>query len=195
MRETVSRPKVWLSVSLFFLYVGGELSLGTWVYSLLTESRGIDPTLAGLFAGSFWFTFTLSRILAGLYAKRIGADHLIQGSIAAALVGVILLIWNPSQAANLLAVALIGFSIAPTYPALMSGTRLRVGKRLAANVIGMQVAAAGLGGALIPSLLGVLANRFTLEVIPTCLLVDFIALFGMYRLSMFFRKTNEENDL
>jgi fucose permease len=195
MREALSRPKVWMSVSLFFLYVGGELSLGTWIYSLLTLSRGINPTLAGLIAGSFWATFTISRILAGLYARRVGADHLIQGSIAAALVGVILLIWNPSQVVNLLAVVLIGFSIAPTYPALMSGTKLRVGERFAANVIGMQVAAAGLGGALIPSLLGVLANHFSLEVIPICMLVDFMALFGMYRLSMISRKTNEESVL
>jgi fucose permease len=191
MRETLVRPHVWLSASLFFLYVGAEVSMGTWTYSLLTESRGIDPTVAGLFAGSYWATFTISRILAGLYAKRAGVDLLVQGSVAAALLGAILLIWNPSEVVTLLAVVLIGFSIAPTYPALMSGTSLRVGTRFAANTIGMQIAAAGLGTAIIPSLLGILANRFSLEVIPICLLVVFLVLFGMYRLSMISRKTHE----
>ncbi|WP_345343744.1 MFS transporter [Candidatus Villigracilis affinis] len=51
MSETLLQPRVWLSVLLFFLYVGAEVSLGTWTYSLLTESRGVDPAIAGLFAG------------------------------------------------------------------------------------------------------------------------------------------------
>ena len=47
--ETLRQPRVWSSMLLFFLYVGAEVSLGTWTYSLLTESRGIVPALAGLF--------------------------------------------------------------------------------------------------------------------------------------------------
>jgi fucose permease len=89
----------------------------------------------------------------------------------AALLGVILLIWNPSDMANLLAVAIIGFAIAPIFPALMSGTSQRVGAKFAGNTIGMQMAATGLGTAVIPSLLGVLARRFSLEVVPICLAV------------------------
>jgi fucose permease len=43
---TLLRPRVWLSVLLFFLYVGAETSLGTWTYTLLTESREVDLTVA-----------------------------------------------------------------------------------------------------------------------------------------------------
>ena len=46
------------------------------------------------------------------------------------------------------------------------------------------MAVTGLGGALIPSTLGVLARRFSLEVIPICLALVFVALFVLYRLSM-----------
>ena len=65
IRETLRHPQVWLSVLLFFLYVGAEISLGTWTYTLLTESRGVEKALAGFFAGSYWFTFTIGRIAAG----------------------------------------------------------------------------------------------------------------------------------
>jgi fucose permease len=58
MGETLRQPQVWLSVLLFFLYCGAEVSLGTWTYSLLVESRGIAPAVAGLWAGSYWATFT-----------------------------------------------------------------------------------------------------------------------------------------
>jgi len=169
---------------LFFIYVGAEVSLGTWTYSLLIESRGINPAVAGLWAGSYWATFTVGRVVAGLYAKRAGVNLLVQGSLVGALLGAALLVWNPSEAANLLAVALVGFSIAPIFPALMSGTSQRVGAHFAANTIGMQMTTASLGAAVIPSLLGVLARQFSLEVIPICLVVVFLGLFGSYRLFM-----------
>jgi len=183
MGETLRQPQVWLSILLFFLYVGGEVSLGTWTYTLLTESRGVDPAVAGLWAGSYWATFTIGRIVAGLYAKRIGVNQLVIGGLAGALLGALLLFWNPSQITNLLAVALIGFSIAPIFPALMSGTSQRVGAHFAANTIGMQMAATGLGTAVIPSLLGILARQASLEIIPVCLVVVYGVLFALYTLA------------
>jgi fucose permease len=183
MSETLLQPRVWLSVLLFFLYTGAEVSLGTWAYSLLIESRGIQPQVAGLWAGSYWATFTIGRVVAGLYAKRVGIDRLVLGGLVSALLGALLLWWNPTNSANLLAVALIGFAIAPIFPALMSGTSRRVGVHFAANTIGVQMAAAGLGTALIPSLVGVLAGRLSLEVIPICLAGLFFGLLGLYALA------------
>jgi fucose permease len=184
LAETIRRPRVWLSVLLFFLYVGAEVSLGTWAYTLLTQSRGIAPQMAGFWAGGYWATFTIGRILAGLFAHRLGIDTLVQGGLTLALLGAGLLWWNPFPLANLLAVALVGLAVAPIFPALISGTSRRVGARFAANTIGMQMAATGLGGALIPSLVGVLARRVSLEVIPICLVVLFLSLFGLYRVAM-----------
>lgn len=184
MGETLRQPQVWLSVLLFFLYVGAESSMGTWAYSLLVESRGVDRTLAGLFAGSYWATFTVGRVAAGLLTSRVGANRLVAGGLAGALLGAILLIWNPSQAANLLAVALIGFAIAPIFPALTSGTSQRVGVRFAANTIGMQMAATGFGIAVIPGLMGVLADQISLEVIPVCLLAVYVGLAGAFFLAV-----------
>ena len=184
MSETLRQPRVWLSALLFFLYVGAEVSLGTWTYTLLTESRGVAPAVAGFWAGSYWATFTVGRVVAGLFAKRMGVNRLALGGLVGALLGALLLSWNPFAAANLLAVALIGFAIAPIFPALISGTSQRVGDHFAANTIGMQMAASGLGTAIIPSLVGVLARRSSLEIIPICLMTLFAVLLGAYLLTM-----------
>jgi fucose permease len=184
MEETLRQPQVWLSVVLFFLYVGAESSLGIWTYTLLTESRGVDKTLAGFFTSSYWFTFTIGRIAAGMIARQVGVNKLVLGGLVGALLGAGLLIWNPSEMANVLAVGVIGLSIAPIFPALMSGTRTRVGDRYAANTIGMQIAATGFGTVVIPGLMGVLARQISLEVIPVCLLAVYAGLFSFYVLAV-----------
>jgi len=186
--ETLRQPHVWLSVLLFFLYVGAETALGTWTYTLLTESRGVDKALAGFFAGSYWFTFTIGRIVAGVVTRRVGANKLVLGGLAGALLGAGLLIWNPSEIANVVAVGIIGLAIAPIFPAMMSGTKTRVGDHDAANTIGMQMAATGFGIAVIPSLMGILARRLSLEIIPVCLLVVYASLLGVFIMAMRPRK-------
>ena len=183
-RETFKQLGVWLSMLLFLIYTGAEMGLGAWAYTLLTESRGINPATAGFWAGSFYALFTVGRILAGIYAKRIGVNVIVMSSLAGALLGSIMLWWNPVPAVSLIGVVLIGFAIAPVFPALMSGTSSRVSPRFAANTIGMQMASAGLGGALIPSLMGIMARRISLEIIPVFLIVVFIVLMGVYLLAM-----------
>jgi fucose permease len=188
--ETLRQPPVWLSILFFFLYTGIEAILGNWAYTLLTESRGILPQVAGLWTGSYWATFTMGRVLAGLYTKRIGVHALIRISLLAAFGGAVLLWWNPTAWIGLFGVVIIGFSIAPIFPGLVSGTSERVGPRYAANTIGMQIGAAGLGTAILPGIAGILAQYTSLEMIPAYLTILVVTLFGLYSLSMRQEKTH-----
>ena len=178
--ETLRQPVVWLNLLLFFLYTGAEISFGTWTYSLLTLSRNVPVEVAGLWAGSYWATFTIGRILAGLLTRHFGMANLLKGGFLLALGGSALLWWNPFPEASIIAVSVIGFAIAPIFPGLVSGTRARVGEHHAANTIGMQIAAAGFGGAVVPSLAGVLAENFSLEAIPVYLVGVFVLLTALY---------------
>jgi len=188
LRETLRQSQVWFSLLQFFLYVGTEVSIGTWTYTLLTESRGINPEVAGLWTGSYWAMFTIGRAVAGLFAKKVGVNKLVLGSLGLALSMAGLLWWNPAPWTNLLAVAVIGFAIAPIFPALVSGTSQRVSPRFAANTIGMQMSASGLATVVIPSLLGVLARYINLEVIPIYLLALFVAQTVLYLIGLQRRK-------
>jgi fucose permease len=58
-----------------------------------------------------------------------------------------------------------------------------VGQRHAGNTIGIQISAAGLGGALLPALAGVLAARISLETIPLMLSISLLAMLVLYVLS------------
>jgi len=178
--ETLRQPAVWFNLLLFMLYTGAEVSFGSWTYSLLTLSRGVPVEVAGLWSGSYWATFTLGRILAGLLTRRFGVQKLLVAGFSVALAGALLLWWNPFPQASILAVSVIGFALAPIFPGLVSGTSARVGERHAANTIGIQIAAAGFGGAAIPALAGVLAQQTSLEAIPVFLVGVFVVLFGLF---------------
>jgi fucose permease len=183
LMETLRHPTIWMSLLLFFIYTGVEVSFGSWTYSLLTLSRGVPTEVAGLWSGSYWATFTLGRFLAGLLTRRFGIKKLLITGQLAALFGAILLWWNPFPTASIIAVSIIGFALAPIFPGLVSTTSSRVGDHHAANTIGMQISAAGLGGALIPGLAGVLAQNTTLEAIPVYLTCLFGILIGLYYLT------------
>ncbi len=190
--DTLFRLVTWASILMFLLYTGAELTLGNWTYTLFTEGRGVSPQLAGLWAGGFWATFTIGRALAGLYAHRIRLNTLMIGALVLALVGAILFWWNPIEYVSVIGVFLVGFGIAPIFPGLVSSTSQRVSPRHAANTIGIQISAAGLGGALLPSLAGFLAERISLETIPAMLFVSLLGLLALYLLSTRIRKTEWE---
>ena len=178
--QTLKRRRVWLSMLLFFFYVGSEVTMGTWVYSLLTEGRGVDPRLAGYFAGSYWFTFTIGRILAGLVTRKINIQSLVKVCIIAAILAGVVLGLNLSTWVNLAAVAVIGFAFAPIFPGLISGTPERVGQQHSNNTIGMQTAAGALGGTALTSLVGVLARTYGLEVVPSAMVAFLACLLAGY---------------
>jgi fucose permease len=187
LRETLKRPMTWISVLLFFVYVGAEMSLGTWVYTLLTESRGISVAIAGYLAGSYYVTFTIGRMMAGVLSRKFKMRNLIRIAMGSAFVGALLLMINISNVVSIIGVAIIGFAIAPIFPALVSDTSDRVGAKYAANTIGIQMSlGAGLGGAAISALVGVFAaiNR---ESIAVCMVVLYALLFGLFTLSLAMR--------
>ena len=129
-----------------------------------------------------------------MFTRRLGVNKLVIVGISGALLGSLLLVWNPFVLANVLAVALIGFSIAPIFPGLMSGTRSRVGDYFAANTIGMQMAATGLGIAVIPSLMGVLARQVSLEIIPVILLAIYTGVLTIFLLVIKYSQKQNQVD-
>jgi len=173
-----------LGILMFLLYTGAELTLGNWTYTLFTEGRGISPQIAGIWSGGFWAIFTIGRILGGLYAHRFHLDSLVLGAISLALAGAIIFWWNPLPLVGVAGVFIVGFAMAPIFPGLVSSTSKRVGEHHAANTIGIQISAAGLGGTLLPALAGYLAQRFSLESIPVMLIVSLMGLLALYYLSI-----------
>jgi fucose permease len=161
--EALRRAPVWLQILLFFFYTGIELTAGQWSYTILTEERGLGTAEAGTWVSVFWGSLLAGRISLGFVIERIGTVRLLRLSTALAILGALLFALPSLPPA--LGLGLLGFSISSIFPALMSETPRRVGPDAAAHAVGFQVSAATLGIAVLPSLAGLLGERFGLWVI------------------------------
>lgn len=163
--QTLRHPAVGLHVAIFFCYTGLEATVGQWSFTLLTESRNIPKETAGLWVTVYWASIGVGRILFGTIADRLGIDRLLRLSMLTVVSGTVLFAANLSTPLPIAALSLSGLGLAAIYPCMMTRTPQRLGNALAAHAIGVQVSAATLGGAALPSVSGLLAQRFGLEIL------------------------------
>jgi len=183
-RDTLRRPVVLLGMLVFFVYAGVEVVAAHWSYSLLTLQRGVSVTTAGMLVGLYWGSLMVGRVLFGIVADRVPLVRTLRACIAAAIGGALLFWLEPTPLLSYLGLMLIGFAIAPIFASLISLTPARVGKAHADNAIGFQIASAGLGGASLTALVGVLATSIGLHVIGLALVVLTATLLVLYQLAL-----------
>jgi fucose permease len=162
---TLRIPAVVLAVVVFFLYTGVEVTGGNWAYTLWTEGRGIDPTVAGTWISLYWGALTFGRIITGIIVDRVGAVRLLRWSMVGVVIGAALVAVRITPAVSFLGLALVGLAEASIFPTMIAIVPERFGPAHGPNVIGFQIGAAGLGVAVVPGLAGVLAGRIGLEIV------------------------------
>jgi fucose permease len=155
LRERV----VWLAALFLLFYVGTEVSLGNWSFSLLTQERGGPLLFSGWIVSGYWVGLTLGRLLLGKVGQRIGNRRLIGACLCGVVVGMLLVWVVPHLAVAAVALFLTGFSLGPIFPttiALMSET---LQSRILSSAIGFLASLGSMGGALLPWIAGNLAQH------------------------------------
>ena len=153
---------VWLAALFLLFYVGTEVSLGSWSFSLLTQTRGGSILFSGWIVSGYWVGLTMGRLLLGKVGQRIGNRRLIEVCLSGVVVGMLLMWAMPQLLVAALALFLTGFSLGPIFPttiALMSET---LQSRILSTAIGFLASLGSMGGALLPWIAGNLAQHFGL---------------------------------
>jgi fucose permease len=176
-KRTWALPAVWLSAALFFVFTGMEGASGQWPYTLFTEGRGVEPSIAGAWISVYWASMTVGRLFFGLVVDKVQTSLLIRTCMGAVVVGAALMWASPVPGLGFAGLALTGFCLAPLFPVLTSNTPQRLGTEHAADAIGYQITAVRLGLALIPALGGVLAENLGVGSIGLFLLAISVVMF------------------
>jgi fucose permease len=178
LRETMSpaavggpRSAMWASVAMFLFYGGVEAGTGLWATSLLTLTRGASAAEAGALVGLYWGALTVGRFVLGAVADALGPARLLRMTIRTA-VGAAAALALPGTPISFVgaALAVLGFALAPVYPLTMHDTATRFGAA-GVRLVGYQVAAASVGIATLPWLVGKIGARSSVLLIPLLLLL------------------------
>ncbi|WP_247236529.1 sugar MFS transporter [Telluribacter sp. SYSU D00476] len=171
-RETLSLTSTWLSILLFFVYTGTEISVGQWIFTILTKSRMLPDATAGFWTSVYWGSLTVGRIVFGFIMVRFSVHKVLTACLIGVVVGACLFAFNYSEFIVLAGIVIIGFTVAPVFPSLIAMTPDRIGDRHAGNAVGYQVSAAMIGGALLPGFAGLMIDYFGVEVISKIHIIE-----------------------
>jgi fucose permease len=156
------RAGVAMALLLFFLYCGVEMGTGQWAFTFFTAARHLSPGLAGLLVAGYWASLTLVRLVTAAIGGRISSGLLLALSAGGAVAGEGLMLWEPATAVGAAGFLIIGASLAPAFPLMMSRTAAWAGNARVSSVIGWQSAAASIGVAVPSALAGLLIDDFGL---------------------------------
>ena len=141
----------------FLIYVGIEVTVGQWSYTLLTESRDYSNVAAAALVAGFWCGLTLGRFLLAGFGDRFSPERVLAAAIAVTALSVGFF-WADPGGAGALALPVVGLSLASMFPLVMGRTAVYLGEARAARAVGYQIAASSVGFVVIPASVGVLAD-------------------------------------
>ena len=157
LRAIVADPSFRFLCIALCLYVGGEVSVFSWVPSYLTERIPGGGAWAATSGAWFWIGMTAGRFATSAVVHRfrsapLAAGLSFAGAIAAAALGVL-----PSALAVTAVAALCGFLFAGIFGLVLAEAADRF-PQASGSVLGGVVAAGGAGGAIFPWIVGAIAD-------------------------------------
>ncbi|MGY6521717.1 MAG: MFS transporter [Mongoliitalea sp.] len=188
--ESIQQPMAYLSILVFFLYTGFEIGVGQWLYTILTQSRGIAEDIGGIWVSTYWGSLTLGRIFFGFVLRKSSTSKVLSLGTIGIVLGSMMLYWDVNANLSYFSVALIGLSCAPIFPSMIALASTLFQPKFAPTLISFQISAAMVGGALLPASSGFLAEYFGLEIIAFSFAIQAILLALAYAVIYRFKKRN-----
>jgi fucose permease len=161
-----------LMVVAIFLYVGAEVSVSSGIPLYLKDRFAIDISRSGLLGtGLFFLALTIGRFSGGIVLNWVQSSTLLLITCALSILGLVgIMTNNPSVA--MICVFLIGLGFANIFPLVFSMAVDHMPEQ--ANAISGLMVTAIVGGAVVPPIMGLVADKF--ESTQIAFLVPLIAI-------------------
>jgi fucose permease len=155
----------------FFAYCAMESTAGLWASTYLVEHRGVGVEAAAWFASLFFIGITSGRFLSGIVSNKLGDKTMIKIGIGLILAGIgLILVPFEADMFSLAGLIITGLGCAPVFPSIIHSTPYNFGVENSQAIVGVQMASAYTGSALMPPLFGLMASSFGLFLYPIALL-------------------------
>lgn len=147
-------PLLWLMGLLMLIYVGVEISLGSWITAYMGISAGTLPQVGAWITSAYWAALALGRLAGAAASRRTTRMQLLTIALGGSLLGGIgLLMSRGSVLSTVLSLAWIAFSYGTVYP-----TAVALGNAAFARdrgkAISVMIALGSTGAAIFPFFAG-----------------------------------------
>lgn len=183
-----------LALIAFFFYCGLELTFGLWGSSFLVSVKGLPASTAAEWVSLYYGGITIGRFITGFITMKLSNRALIRLGQLTLLLGALLLVLPLPGVFPLAGFILIGLGCAPIYPCMLHETPVRFGKENSQAIMGYQMAFAYTGSTFLPPLLGWLASRTSMGILPFFILLCIAAMFiGSEAINSYMNKKQTAN--
>jgi fucose permease len=164
---------------------GIEAGAGLWGYVFLTSGRGLSPAAAGATVAAYWAMMFAGRAVLGPVAERVGPARVLAVAVVGVALGAAVMSVPGPAAVAAAGLVTVGLAAAPIFPLLVITTSQRTGTppgRRTTRLVGLQVAAATAGSALLPAAVGLATDAISAGILAPVLLLLSLAMCGLYAL-------------
>lgn len=182
--QPLDKRLVWLIALLLCLYVGAEVSYGSWLLKFVEAMQLGDKQIGAYLTSAFWGALTLGRLLGIPIAARLRPRVILFADLAGCFLSLaIALLWSSSLTALAVATVGLGLSMASIYPTALTLAERRI--KITGQITGYLIVGGSAGGMLLPLLIGQffqpLGARVMLFAVLADLLVAVVVLFYLVR--------------
>lgn len=167
--KLLTKPAILVAALALFCYISLEISMGTWIRSVMNElyaSAGVAGGAAktGVVLSLFGVAMMIGRFLTSMI-KNLTAigPKVIVGLSVVSLVAILIMLFANSPAIGIVAVILAGLAFAPVFPTIVGVTFSKFEPGLYGSIFGIIFSAGLLGGTLIPNIVGNLSVGSTVQ--------------------------------
>ena len=158
-KEGASQPEktnyllVLLYAMILFLYVGGEIGFGNWIFTYVTETGVATIAQGDTLTSIFWGALTVGRLLSIMLVKKLNPLQMLTLNFSGWVAGMVLILIFPNSSTILwIGTIILGFFMSSIFPmifAIAERTVVFTGK-----VSGLIYVGNSLGGMIPPFMMG-----------------------------------------
>ena len=180
--EAVKNKVTLLTAVFLLIYVGIEVSIGGWIVTFMLNVRKGSPFASGMVSTGFWLGITVGRLILGFVTGRLfkTEKHAVATYIIIS-VGLQLMFWFiPNFFVSAVMVSLVGFFMAPLFPAGVVALTKLLPKRLHVAAVGFAAAVGASGACILPFAVGAIANVAGVKVLQPIVLGAMVMILAVW---------------
>ena len=158
---------------LLCLYIGAEVSYGSWIYSYVLKIGLGGEDLAAYLTSVFWGSLTAGRLIGVPIAARFRPRAILLVDLIGCFISIaIAILWPTSLTAITLASVAIGLSMASIYPTALTFAERRM--KITGQVTGFFLLGGSAGSMIVPLIIGQMFDSVGPRVMMFIILFDLI---------------------